>query len=342
LTSPRSGSLQSIDGLQIESAAFSPELTYGAGGGARKLAYLLAIPRIRRLASSYKPDVFHAHYVSSYGVLATLACLRPRAVSIWGADVYRTPYVSRFHWTIIKHVLRTANVVLSTSWTMRNQGLHIFHRDIQVIPFGIEIDRFTSASQESDRNCTTIGTVKSLEKKYGIDVLLEAFAIVRQRSRAAVRLRIAGGGSCRRALEALAARLDIESYVTFLGRVEYSRVHETHRSLDIAVFPSVDDSESFGVSVIEAQASGRPVIVSRVGGLPEVVRDGETALIVDPRDPQRLADAILVLLNDPDLASRMGDAGRKHVRERYDIERCVDLLEQEYRRLAGRDAYAGC
>jgi glycosyltransferase involved in cell wall biosynthesis len=144
------------------------------------------------------------------------------------------------------------------------------------------------------------------------------------------KLLIVGGGSRRIPLEELARQLGVDSDVTFTGAIEYARVHEMHRKLDIAVFPSIEESESFGVSVVEAQASARPVIVSRVGGLPEVVRDGQTALIVAPRNPDQLADAILILLNDPGLARRMGDAGRQHVLERYDIERCVDLLEQQY------------
>src|SRR5262249_55016845 len=83
-------------------------------------------------------------------------------------------------------------------------------------------------------------------------------------------------------------------------------VHQVHQELDIAVFPSIEDSESFGVSAVEAQACARPVIVSRVGGLPEVVRENTTGLVVPPRDEVGLAQAILRLLEDPRLARRPG------------------------------------
>jgi glycosyltransferase involved in cell wall biosynthesis len=124
--------------------------------------------------------------------------------------------------------------------------------------------------------------------------------------------------------------LGIADRVTFTGAVAYSRVPELHNALDISVFPSIEDSESFGVSVVEAQACARPVIVSRIGGLPEVVREQETALIVPPRDAGALAAALGELIRDPERARAMGRAGREHVLKHYDLAQCVQLLERYY------------
>lgn len=325
----------SIPGVRLESANLPSDLVYATDGSLGKIAYMRAVPTVRALAQKFAPDVCHTHYVSSYGIVGMLAGLRPRVASIWGSDVYTTPFRSVVHRLAIHSVLRTANTVLSTSWVMREQGLRICRRDMRVVPFGIDINRFVppATSREPGRP-VVIGTVKSLEPKYGIDVLIEAFAIVRQEFGSLnPQLLIAGGGTRRAEYESLVDRLGLRDTVTFTGSIEYSKVHEVHQQLDIAVFPSVEDSESFGVSVIEAQACARPVIVSRVGGLPEVIGEGRTGLVVPPRDKVALARAIGTLLEDPQRARALGEAGRAHVCATYGLEHSTDLLEGEYRQL---------
>jgi glycosyltransferase involved in cell wall biosynthesis len=335
LTNPLPGRLPARTGVRLETAGLSSELAYSAEGGARKLWYASALPKIAALQRRFRPHVSHAHYASSYGVLGMLAQLRPRVLSIWGADVYNTPHRSVLHRWIISRSIRSADMVLSTSYIMREQGLRLCRREIDVLPFGIDTSAFAPAATGS-RTSTVIGTVKSLEDKYGIDVLLHAFASLRrERASAALHLLIVGGGSLEHALKELAQSLGIAPAVTFAGRVPYARAPEMHNSLDIAVFPSVEDSESFGVSVIEAQACARPVVVSRVGGLPEVIIEGETGLIVPPRDARALASAIGLLLDDPARAAAMGLAGRRHVTANYDLGACVDTLEGHYAKLAG-------
>jgi L-malate glycosyltransferase len=334
LTDVEFGGLRAQSRVRLESAKLSTGLAYSAEGGARKLLYATALPKVLGLARRFRPHVSHAHYASSYGVLAMLAKLRRRVLSIWGADVYNTPLRSPVHRWVIGRAMRSADVVLSTSLIMREQGWRLCRREIGVVPFGIDIGAFAPAASVS-RAATVIGTVKSLEDKYGIDVLLRAFALLRgERTSRELRLLIVGDGSRRGALQALAQSLGIADEVTFAGRVPYARAPEMHNALDIAVFPSIEDSESFGVSAIEAQACARPVIVSRVGGLPEVVVEGKSALVVPPRDPGALAAAIGELLDSPARAAAMGRAGREHVMRNYSLGYCVDLLEGYYARLA--------
>jgi glycosyltransferase involved in cell wall biosynthesis len=100
--------------------------------------------------------------------------------------------------------------------------------------------------------------------------------------------------------------------------------------LSVSVSVSTLDSESFGVAVLEAAACEKPVVVSSVGGLPEVVEDGVTGLVVPPRDPVRTADAIEKLVLDDALRRRMGAAGRRRVADAYDWERSVDTMLSYY------------
>ena len=96
------------------------------------------------------------------------------------------------------------------------------------------------------------------------------------------------------------------------------------------VVPSVLDSESFGVAAVEAQACGLPVLVSDCGGLPEVIRDGETGFVVPRRDPDALAERMLLLAGDPDLRARLGAAGREHAVAAYTWDRNAGLMLDVY------------
>ena len=92
-------------------------------------------------------------------------------------------------------------------------------------------------------------------------------------------------------------------------------------------------TETTNLTVFEAMALGKPVVVTNVGGLPEVVEDGVTGLVVPPRDPEALADAVVVLLGDPELRARMGAAGRERFLERFTVERMTDAHLELYAEL---------
>jgi len=105
--------------------------------------------------------------------------------------------------------------------------------------------------------------------------------------------------------------------------------------LDIAIYPSVEDSESFGVAVLESSACEKPVIVSNVGGLPEVTVNGMTGYIVEPKNPEQLAKAIKKLLLDENVRKKMGKNGRKKVIEEFDWNNCVNKMVSEYKDAIG-------
>jgi D-inositol-3-phosphate glycosyltransferase len=118
----------------------------------------------------------------------------------------------------------------------------------------------------------------------------------------------AAGGGERRRLEAVAGGHGLESRVRFLGAVEHEDLADYYALADVCVMPSL--TETFGLVALEAQALGTPVVASAVGGLTEVVADGQTGILVAEREPQGFADAIARLLDDPALRAQMGDAAR--------------------------------
>jgi glycosyltransferase involved in cell wall biosynthesis len=181
----------------------------------------------------------------------------------------------------------------------------------------------------------TLGTVKTLAPKYGIDILLRAFAGLLRDPRVRelplpCRLLIVGGGEQLGELQALAANLGIAEVTTFTGAVPHADVPSWLNQLDVYAAPSRLDSESFGVAVIEASACGIPVVVSDVGGLPEVVQDGVTGLVVPGDDVGALQVALTRLLLDAALRERLGRQGRLHVSRNYGWGACVDAMEVAY------------
>ena len=203
--------------------------------------------------------------------------------------------------------------------------------DIAITPFGVDTAVFQPVASDRDRDTCTIGTVKTLADKYGVDVLIRAFGRLKddpefRTSGVRLRLQLVGDGPQRSALEGLVKELGIQEDVHFVGAVPHADVPLWLSRLDIFVASSRLDSESFGVAVIEASSCGLPVVVSNAGGLPEVVDPETTGFIVLKEDDAGLARAIKELVLDEGLRHRMGAAGREFVRQEYEWTHCVDLM----------------
>ena len=149
------------------------------------------------------------------------------------------------------------------------------------------------------------------ESLYNVPCALHAFAIV-QRQRLDASLIVAGDGAMRPQLEALARTLALQN-VQFVGRVSTAEMARLHAETDICI--NASDIDNMPVSIIECLSSGLPVVTTDAGGIPFIVHDGETALIVGRNDPSALAAASLRLLDEPGLAARLGRNGRDACRE---------------------------
>lgn len=305
-------------------------------GNITKLSYLMTLPLVNRTIRSFKPDIVHAHFASSNGLLGALSNFHPLIVSVWGSDIFDFPEVSPFHRAIMRFNLGKADRVLSTSMVMARRTSKFTDKPIDVTPFGVDTHQFSPAPGPA-RLGLVIGTVKHLEPKYGVNYLLRAFKILSERHpRLTLSLLVVGGGSQRKQLEALAVTLSIQQKVTFMGDVPHPEVARCHNMIDIAVFTSTSDSESFGVAAVEASACGKPVVASEVGGLPEVVEHGVTGFLVPPRDPAKTADAIERLILDHSLRDRMGLAGRRRVEKLFSWDDSVNQMISIYRATLSR------
>lgn len=302
-----------------------------------KIQYLRHALTVRRIAQECRPDLVHAHYASSYGAFGALAGFRPLIISVWGSDVFEFPDHSVLHQALLRFNLWRADCVLSTSHAMASRTARFTRKQIEVTPFGVDLKVFTERTVERvfPAGVIVVGTVKTLEPKYGIEYLIRGFKLACDRQPGlSLGLLIVGSGSQKDELERLTVDLGIADRTAFVGGVPHDQVSRYHNMLDI--FVALSDSESFGVSVVEASACARPVVVSRVGGLPEVVEDGKTGIVVEPRNAEAAATAIAALAADEALRRRMGIAGRERVERLYDWNRCVAQMLEIYSRESTR------
>ena len=133
----------------------------------------------------------------------------------------------------------------------------------------------------------------------------------------------------REELVRLCKKLDVEKYVGFAGFIEESMKPFYYRAADVFCLPSTMSAESFGIVNLEAMACSVPIVASKVGGVPDVVKDEENGLLVQPRDSEELADAIIYLLKNEDVREKIGKNGRKKV-ENYSWEKIAEETEKVY------------
>ena len=300
--------------------------------------YFLNTNQVQKILAEIKPDLLHVHYASGYGTLGRLSKFHPLLLSVWGSDVYDFPATSFLHRALVATNLRQADWVASTSEVMAQQTESLCPdiTHLSITPFGIDIEKFRPQPKQ-DENYLTIGTVKKLAPKYGIDILIKAFAQARKTAisqspdlEQKLRLTIVGDGNQRDELESLAQQLKIDHVTNFVGAVLHEHVPDYLNQMDIYVAASRLDSESFGVAVLEASACELPVVVSDAGGLPEVVQDQVTGYIASKENVAATADAIVKLIQSKSDRQRLGAAGRKLVLERYVWQENVDLMRSTY------------
>ncbi|MBM3434930.1 MAG: glycosyltransferase family 4 protein [Bacteroidetes bacterium] len=299
-----------------------------------KIRYLTSVFRLYKTIFQFKPDIVHAHYASSYGLLGALSGFQPLLISVWGSDVYEFPGISLLHRRILKFNLKKARFIFATSQTLASETKKYTCKPVEIIPFGINTETFKPFEAKSPfgDEAIVIGTIKSLEDIYGTEYLIKAFHILKHKyPELPLRLLITGGGSTEQKLKTLVKELHLEPAVIFTGRIAFDELQKYHNM--ITIFAALSLSESFGVAVLEASACGKPVVVTNVGGLPEVVKENVTGFLVPPADENKAAEAIEKLILDRGLREEFGKNGSKWVKSAFSWSENVQQMVGFYKRI---------
>lgn len=288
-------------------------------------------------------DVLHVHF----GYNAIVAAELRRAGLIEG------PLVVTFHGTdlnvypknhsdgVYEIVFAMSDVVTVGSEFGRGQllGLGAPKEQIRVLPVGINLDHFVwTGSQKREEEKARVITVARLVEVKGIRYAIEAVARLREQGRS-VQYWIVGDGPKRSELEALVSSLGIGESTTFFGAVTKEKILDFYKQAHLFLLPGVQSSsgavETQGIVLAEAQAVGLPVIATNCGGMPESIRNGESGVLVPPRDVDVLVDTLENLLDAPHHWSEMGRKGRAYVKKRFNVDTQMKELLKLYRKLKG-------
>jgi len=305
--------------------------------GSSKLRYLLALPAILLLLIRLRPNILHSHYATSYGLLGSLCFFHPFVISVWGSDVFDFPNKSAWHKRLLAFNLKKADRIFSTSKAMAKELKKVVNKNADITPFGVDIEWFKPQPVSSlfAPEDTVIGTIKSLEKIYGVDLLIRAFAIIKEKhTELNLKLLIVGDGTLRTELRELCNTLGIEKDVVFTGYVEHLQLAKYYNMLDVYV--ALSRSESFGVAVVEASACGVPVVVSNVGGLPEVVEDGLTGYIVESENVNHAVEVLSILVTNKKLRNNMGANARSFAKLHYTWSNNIAIVSEIYKLLTNK------
>ncbi|MFV2047925.1 glycosyltransferase [Metabacillus sp. YM-086] len=304
--------------------------------GSNKLTYFLTVSTLKKILKEEKPDILHAHYVSSYGVIGALANFHPYVISVWGMDIFDFPKEGALNTYMVKYALGKADMIGSTSEVMKVETAQYTDKKIEVTPFGVNLDVFKPNEVRTDSDKINFGIVKTMTEKYGIRYLLQGYALFKEQvdelTYQNTHLTIVGGGPKLEEYQNLAQELNIADQTTFTGKIPHDQVPNKINEFDVFFVPSTLDSESFGVAAVEAQACEVPVVVANVGGLPEVVLDKQTGFVIPTKDAQAIADKMIYFIHNPEEGKKMGKLGREHVSKHYQWEENAAYMVSLYQK----------
>lgn len=193
---------------------------------------------------------------------------------------------------------------------------HFFPSDDFQLPQGYDM--------EGKKIILFVGGLDSAHYFKGVEILLEAFSMLSQDNAI---MFIVGSGNMADQYKHKAAELGVGERVVFCGRVEDDDLPKFYNKADIVVLPSIDKTEAFGIVLIEAMACAKPVVATNLAGVRSVVENGVNGILVESKNARELSLALEKILSDNELAKKMGEAGLKKIRERYEWERVGEKLE---------------
>jgi glycosyltransferase involved in cell wall biosynthesis len=336
----------------LDRARWNPLLIHYGGGGLAELVESvrrLDIPTvevsrntgrraIRQFLREARPAVFHAHLnwplACSDGLFAAALARVPNVVATQQLFVplqsRRTAFRHRLLSTVVDRYIAVSHhmaAMLRKVCVFGEKKVRVIHNGVPLAPFGREVNKALREDLTGGRNCRVVLTLARLDRQKGIGYLIEAASRIPE-----TLFVVAGEGPERAALEAKTDACGAKDRVVFLGHRR--DVPELLASCDVFVLPSL--YEGLPVSVLEAMASGRPVIATKVGGTDEAVKDGVTGLLVPPADPTALAQAIRRILDEPILAQRLAAGGRDWVRCEFRAEIVAARTMEIYQGLVER------
>jgi glycosyltransferase involved in cell wall biosynthesis len=302
------------------------------------LLFPITLLQVIGLLLRYRIHVINIHFPEQWCLYLALSGRLLRTVlvtSIHGADVFRNGTLSgKLPWPI-KLILRASSLIVAPSQQCRKylvNALPDVAGRTRFIHNGVDLDRFDKSPQQiPEQRCGRyILCVSACKQQKALDVLIDAFKIVSE-SLPSFNLVVVGDGPLRQELEALTDSLNLKQRIQFLGYQTAAQVANLLHGCELFVLPS--RFETFGIAVLEAMACRKPVVATTAGGIPEIIKNSQNGILVEPDDPAALAEAMLLLLKDPGLQQTIAKNGRATVETKFRWESTGRAYEDAFSRL---------
>jgi len=284
------------------------------------------------------PDVVVSGWIPTYGFYVAMSGFHPHVLLIWGSDVLLHPQRSRLCLLKTLFTLRKADMVVVDSDVQKEAAIRYGcdPRKILCFPWAVDLNRFSprhALSERSGEDRRTVLCTRIHESIYGIEYLLEAIPLVVDKI-PATRFVFAGSGSLTDRYREFVSKHCLDENVEFLGLVPHEKMPRILVSCDVYVTPSLSDGSS--ATLLEAMACAKPCVASDIPGNREWINDGVNGILVAPRDPQSLAEAVIRLLKEPETAGRLGRQARATVEQKADLRKNLDFFESRLIELVER------
>ncbi len=298
-------------------------------------------------------DVVHVHWPmphALFGSALRLASGGQTAVVSSYYSVELTWVKRRMPWLrpFLRWTTRSADVMTANSSATAEKVRQYTDREVRVVPSPAPFDDSAGSDEETRTPFAGNGPLRllfvgRLVERKGVEYLVRALPRILDERPAVIT--VVGEGEWRPCIEAAAREAGVEDRVELTGYVPAERLESLYRTCDAFVLPAVvdekGDTEGLGVVLLEALLFERPVIASGVGGIVDIVKDGETGWRVPPRDPEALAEAVLDAASDPDRAREIAARGRRYVLDNFSSDAIAESLEGIYRSAASARNHDG-
>lgn len=295
--------------------------------------------QLRKLIQKTQPDIIHTHLFQArfYTTIAHLFSKRTILITHKHNNVNPKKHNIFIFLEMLSILFNKKVIAISQSVKKSLMKFELVQsKKIFVLPNGIDYQKFYDSSlskQYSSNKKLIIGTVCRLEPQKGLSYLLLAMRIILTKF-PQTRLEIVGDGSLLEELQNLSKKLGISNSVFFFGK--FTDVIPFYNRMDIFVLPSL--YEGFGIVLLEAMAAGVPVIATNVDGIKEVIIHGESGILVPPKNPEAIANAVINIIENPQIAGDLIEQGFKRSKL-FDIQEHLLKLENLYKSLLGVESY---
>jgi glycosyltransferase involved in cell wall biosynthesis len=280
---------------------------------------------LKRIIQAERPDLINAHLPTPglADVLARVAGSTPFVVTYHAGSMRKGRWpvdllIGLYERTLSPLLLARANWVITSSEFVRDSYLFRFRSKCSTVTPGVDTALFRPAAVPVRNRILFVAGLSRAHRQKGLDALLPAIAQLRS-GRPELTLDVVGSGNDLGRYQEVARSLGIGDHVRFLGRLSGDRLAQAYRDASVLALPTRNDS--FAMVLLEALASGIPVVSTIVGGIPELVEDGRHGYLVAPGDDSAFTDRLGRILDSPALAARLGAAGRQKVYGAYTWER---------------------